>query len=405
MSDTTAPIITAVETLRDPTHAEFVWVRVETDTGIVGLGETMPKPIAVEAAIHERLAPLILGRPLSPERAWTDAFQAISYVGYGGAEMRAISAVDIALWDALARSADLPLTALLGGPSRDRIRVYNTCVGHGNYPDRERFFSDPGGLARELVDEGYTGMKMAPFDDYSVQSGGAHFDSKDLKEGVARIAAIRDAVGDAIEIAIEGHSSWNLPSAIRMAKALEPYRPLWLEDILQARTPPAWRQLREATSIPICGSERVFTRFDVMPYLEANAWDYVNQDVAWTGGITEFRKVAALAEVFELPVVPHNCHGPVAAAATMVVSAAVPNIAWTETVRSFERGIHPDVATSGPKTVDGFVSLSDAPGLGVDLLDSFVAGCEVRRTTVDMIDGAGGWAAGDPWANGVDGGM
>lgn len=393
--------VTAIETLRDPEHSEFIWVRVETDAGIVGLGETMPKPLTVEAAIHERLAPLLLGRPVSPERFWTDAFQAISYAGYGGGEMRAISAVDIALWDALARSAGLPVHVMLGGPSRAKIRVYNTCVGHGKYPDRKRFFSDPGGLARELVDEGYTGMKMAPFDAYSVASGGQHFDSADLAEGVARIAAIRDAVGDAIEIAIEGHSCWNLPSAIRMAKALEPYRILWLEDILQARTPQAWRQLREETSIPLCGSERVFTRFDAMPYMQAGAWDYVNQDVAWTGGISELRKVAALAETFELPVVPHNCHGPVAAAATMAVSAALPNVAWTETVRSFERGIHPEVAVGGPRTVDGYVTVSDEPGLGVELLDSFVDRCLRRRTTIDMVGGLGGWAAGDPWA-GVD---
>lgn len=396
-----APIVTAIETLRDPRHEEFLWVRVETDHGVTGLGETMPKPLAVEAAVHERLAPLLLGRPIAPEWFWAEAFRAISYVGYGGAEMRAISAVDIALWDAWGRTLDRPVHTLLGGPVRDRIRVYNTCVGHGDYPDRDRFFTDPGGLARDLVAEGYTGMKMAPFDDYSVASNGQHFDIRDLREGVARIAAIREAVGDDIEIMIEGHSCWNVPSAIRLATALEPYRPLWLEDILQARTPEAWRQLREATSIPICGSERVFTRFDVLPYLTQQAWDYVNQDVAWTGGITEFMKVAALADAYDLPVVPHNCHGPVAAAATMAVSAAAPNVAWTETVRSFERGIHPGVGSGGPRQVDGFVTVGDAPGLGVELHDSFLERCVRRRTAVDDIQGLGGWGSGDPWA-GVD---
>jgi L-alanine-DL-glutamate epimerase-like enolase superfamily enzyme len=397
--------VVAIETLRDPEHAEFLWVRIETDTGVVGLGETMPKPLAVEAAVHDRLAPLLLGRPISPERFWAESFQSISYAGYGGAEMRALSAVDIALWDALGRITGVPVHTLLGGPVRDRVRVYNTCVGYGAYPDRERFFDDPAGLARDLVAEGYGAVKMAPFDDYSVASLGQHFDSADLAEGVARIAAMRDAVGDAIEIAIEGHSCWNLPSAIRIAKALEPYRPLWLEDILQARSPVAWAQLREATTIPICGSERVFTRFDAINYLQVGAWDYVNQDVAWTGGITEFRKVAALAETFELPVVPHNCHGPVAAAATMAVSAAVSNIAWTETVRSFERGIHPDIAVGGPTTDRGYVIPSESPGLGIELLDSFLSRCLTRRTTVEMVGRAGGWALGDPWANGVDDGM
>lgn len=396
-----APVVTAIETLRDPSHEEFLWVRLETDSGHVGLGETMPKPLAVEAAVHERLASLVLGRPAAPEWFWAEAFRAISYVGYGGAEMRAISAVDIALWDLLGRHANRPVHELLGGPVRERVRVYNTCVGHGEYPDRERFFTDPGGLARDLVADGYTGMKVAAFDDYSVPSGGQHFSTRDLAEGVARISAVRDAVGSDIEIMIEGHSCWNLPSAIRLAHALEPYAPLWLEDILQARNPAAWRQLREATAIPICGSERVFTRFDVLPYLNGGAWDYVNQDVAWTGGITEFMKVAALADTFELPVVPHNCHGPVAAAATMAVSAAAPNVAWTETVRSFARGIHPAVARGGASTEDGFATVADSPGLGVELLPAFVDRCIVRRTTIADVKGLGGWGSGDPWA-GVD---
>jgi L-alanine-DL-glutamate epimerase-like enolase superfamily enzyme len=394
--------VVAVETLRDAAHPEFLWVRVETDTGIVGLGETMPKPVAVEAAVHERLAPLLLGEEVAPEAFWTRAFQSLSYLGHAGAEMRALSAIDIALWDALARGLGAPLTTVLGGTVRSAVPVYNTCVGHGDLPDHRRFLTDPAGLARDLLGEGYRALKIYPFDAYSVESGGHGIARADLEAGVACVAAIRDAVGMELGIAIEGHSCWDLPTAIRIAEALEPYRPMWLEDMIPARTPAAWRALADATDIPICGSERVFTRAGVLPYLEAGAWRIVNQDVAWTGGITEIRKIAALVDVWELPLAPHNCHGPVAAAATVAIGLSTPNVSMVETVRSFERGIHPAVARGGHRVSDGVATLPDAPGLGVELREEFVARCTRRRTTLEDIDGAPGWGAGDPWADGVD---
>ncbi|MER3389757.1 MAG: mandelate racemase/muconate lactonizing enzyme family protein [Microcella sp.] len=399
-------IVVAVETLRDPVHREFLWVRVETDTGVQGLGETMPKPLAVEQAVHERFASLLLGRELSPELFWSEAFSSIGYTGYAGAETRALSAIDIALWDALARSVDLPIATLLGGKVRDRVRVYNTCVGFGSWPDREGFLERPADLARELSDEGYSAMKVWPFDAYSVGSGGHWIAPQDLATGVSTVSDIKNVLGDGMDVAVEGHSGWDLPTSIKLAHALEPFSPMWVEDLMQARSPNAWRQLREATSVPVTGSERVFTRFGIHPFLEAGALDIVNQDVAWTGGISEMRKVAAMAEVFELPVTPHNCHGPVAAAASVAIGLSVPNVSLVETVRSFERGIHPDIAVGGHTVEGGFATMSDAPGLGVELLPGFLERCIRRRTELSpSTTVAAGWTTGDPWAGGVDEGM
>jgi L-alanine-DL-glutamate epimerase-like enolase superfamily enzyme len=342
-----------------------------------------------------------VGADPAPEPFWQRAFQALAYHGYAGAELRALSAVDIALWDLLGQAAGLPVHRLLGGPCRERVPVYNTCVSHGPIRDHERFLSsnpaDAGALAKELVDEGFPAMKIWPFDDHSMASGGQRITNAQLAQACRPFAAIRDAVGDAIEVALEGHSCWNLPSAVRIAHALEEFRPMWLEDLLPAGDPGAWAELRRATSTPICGSERLFTRYGLKPFLDAHAFDIVKQDLCWTGGFTEFAKLAALAAAHELPVAPHNCHGPVGAMATLHASAALPNLYLMESVRAFSRGFHTEVVDNPPVIEGGFAVVPERPGLGLRLRDDVLAAATRVRTDQS---GAvtGGWAAGDPWA-------
>jgi len=393
--------VVAVETVRVPQHPEYVWVLVETDEGLVGTGETMPRVGPVERVVHDVLAPLLVGADPAPEPFWQRAFQALAYHGYAGAELRALSAVDIALWDVLGQAAGLPVHRLLGGPCRDRVPVYNTCVSHGAIRDHERFLGTAAGpdgagaLARELVDEGFSAMKIWPFDNHSVASGGQRITNEQLAQACRSLAAIRDSVGDAIEIALEGHSCWNLPSAVRIARALEEFRPLWLEDLLPAGDPGAWAELRRSTTTPICGSERLFTRYGLAPFLDAHALDIVKQDLCWTGGFTEFAKLAALAAARELPVAPHNCHGPVGAMATLHASAAIPNLYLMESVRAFSRGFHADLVDTPPVIDAGFAIVPERPGLGLRLRDDVLAVAARVRTDQTTTTG---WAAGDPWA-------
>lgn len=388
--------VTAVETVRVPQHPEYLWVLIETDDGSVGTGETMPRVDAVEQIVHRILAPLLVGADPAPEALWQRGFQTLAYHGYAGAELRALSAVDIALWDVIGQAADLPVHRLLGGPCRERVDVYNTCVSHGAIRDHERFQDDPGGLARELVDAGYRAMKIWPFDDLSETTLGQRVDRRALADACRVFAAIRDEVGDAIDVAIEGHSCWNLPAAIRIARAVEEFEPLWLEDLLHVGDPGAWAQLRASTSVPICGSERAFTRYGLRPYLDAEAVDIVKQDLAWTGGFTEFSKVAAVADTYELPVAPHNCHGPVGAMATLHVSAALPNLYLMESVRAFDRGFFDDLAEGAPHVEGGALRVPERPGLGVRLRDDVLESARRRRT--DTAGSTEGWTSGDPWA-------
>lgn len=394
--DPRAPLVTAVETVRVAAHPEYLWVLVETEDGLVGTGETMPRVGSTERVVHDVLAPLLVGRPVAPEAFWQRAFQSVAYHGYAGAELRALSALDIALWDLLGQLAGMPVHRLLGGPCRDRVPVYNTCVSHGEHRDHERFLSDPVSLARDLVDEGYAAMKIWPFDALSTASLGQRVGRKELLEASRAFGVIRDAVGDDIEVALEGHSCWNLPSAVRIASAIEEFRPMWLEDLLPAGDPRAWRQLREATSIPICGSERLLTRYQVLPFIDAAALDVVKQDMGWTGGFTELVKVAALADSRELPVAPHNCHGPIGAMATLHLSAAIPNLFLMESVRAFERSFFAELVEDPPRAVDGMLAAPTAPGLGLALRPDVVRAAARERTDRGVAD-EGSWGAGDPW--------
>lgn len=388
--------VTSVETVRVPQHPEYLWVLVETDEGIVGTGETVPRVDSVEQIVHRILAPMLVGSDPAPAVFWERAFQALAYHGYAGAELRALSAVDIALWDILGQSAGQPVHRLLGGPFRHHVPLYNTCVSYGEIRDHQRFKEDPGGLARDLIQDGYLAMKIWPFDEYSVTSFGQRINRSDLLSACGIFAAIREAVGDEIEIALEGHSCWNLPSAIQIANSLEEYRPMWLEDLLPAGQPQAWAQLRNSTSIPICGSERVFTRYGMTPYITSQAVDIVKQDLAWTGGFTEMMRVSAVAGASELPVAPHNCHGPVGAMATLHASAALPNLYMMESVRSFAAGFFADLAVNPPIIEQGAMVVPERPGLGTHLRDD-VLGTAYRVRSDASGSRSSGWTSGDPW--------
>jgi len=388
--------IAALETLTLAEHPDYLWLLVETDEGIVGTGETMPRTGPVRRVVHDVLAPIVLGADVAPEALWQRCFQALNYHGHAGAEFRALSALDIALWDALGQQAGLPVYRLLGGPCRNQVPVYNTCVGWGDIDDHARFTAAPDELARELIDAGYPAMKIWPFDELSVPTLGQRIGPAGLARGAAPFAAIREAVGDDIEIALEGHSCWSLPAAIAIAHALEPLRPMWLEDMLPVGNVEAWASLRRATSIPILGSERAFGRYAIAPFLQQDAVDIVKQDVGWCGGLTEFVKVAALCALYERPITPHNCLGPVGAMASVHAAAAVPNLFLMESIRAFSTGFFAALADGAPVVREGAIDVPERPGLGVRLREDVIARAVRERTEIDRVQ-AVGWSAGDPW--------
>ncbi len=395
--------ITAVETILDPERPLLVWVRVHTDAGLVGLGETFQSPDAVARMIHGTLAKVLLGQdPTRIELLWHHMFKVVHYGNYGGTEMRAISAIDIALWDLLGKLTGRPVYDLLGGACRDQIPIYNTCASYGDYNDHERFHDDPAGLARDLLSMGIRAIKIWPFDDLARRTLGQSISPADLEYGASRLQAIREAVGEEIEIALEGHCQWNLPSAIRIAQAVEPFRPMWLEELMLPDSPAATRQLRAATRTPLVTSERLMTRWGYRPVIEQGAADIVMFDIDWAGGLTEARKIAALAESYQLPVAPHNPGGPVSNFVAAHFCASVYNLFIMESVRAFYLTWFGDALTFNLVSDDGHFPLPPGPGLGTELSPALLDRADLVReiSTGPSSDTLSGYASGNPYRAG-----
>ena len=392
--------ITRLETIWFDEQPNTMWVRIHTDDGLIGLGETYYVPRAVSAIIHDVFASLLLGRSAYDiENHWTNMFSTVNFFGFAGAEMRAISAVDVALWDLLGQHTGQPIYNLLGGRNRERIRIYNTCVSHGPYQDYHAWREGrTGELAKDLLAHGIKAMKIWPFDQFGASLGGpigsragveavgpvTHYISPEqLKKGVSYVEDIRKAVGDQMEIAIEGHARWNLPEAAKIARALEPYNVLWLEEILQPDNLDAYARLKSETRVPLCVSERLFTRFGFRRCVELNAADIIMPDMAWTGGITETRKIASLADTYYLPITSHDTIGPVALWSAAHLMLHIPNALIMETVRAYYEGWYNDVLTDRIPISDGMLGLPEKPGLGTALREEILKRPDVHIEVSD----------------------
>lgn len=383
--------VTALETLRLEEFPNMLHVRVHTDEGLIGLGETAFGPEAVEAYVHESVAPYLLGTdPLAIDRHWTAL---TGFVGFGstGVENRGRSAVDLALWDLLGKVAGLPLYQLLGGASRDRIRAYNTCAGYryvrravpggrltvdvygldtepeGPYEDLDAFLHRAGELAESLLDEGITAMKIWPFDAYAAATGGHGISNGDLRRGCEPFEKIRAAVGDRMEVMLELHSMWDVPTAIRIARAVEPYGITWLEDPIRMDAIDALARVAAATSIPVTASETLGTRWPFRDLIERGGVSIVMFDPVWVGGVSESRRIVGMAEAAHLPIAVHDCLGPVEFVTAVHLSINAPNALIQESVRAFWTGWYRELVTVVPQVVDGCLEAPDAPGLGTEL--------------------------------------
>ena len=384
---TSAMKITAVETIYLPrgitVHAgaiTYLWVRIHTDEGILGLGESYPNAEAEAAIVPSRLAAVLLGRdPSCIDKLWADMFLAVSYSGWGGAEMRAISAVDIALWDLMGKVTNQPIYKLLGGASRESIRIYNTCY------DRVDFNRQPVELARQLLASNVRAMKIWPFDEIAKENCGNYISADQMKRCIEPLRLIREEFGEAMEVAIEFHGFWNLPSATRIAAALEPYRPMWLEEMLPQDNLAAYAELARSTSLPLCLSERLMTRWGFRELLENRAAGVIMPDVSWCGGISESKKIATMAETHYLPVAPHNCGGPILHFATAHLAANVTNLFIMESVRRHYNEEYDGLVTGslGPQA-SGDLPLPPGPGLGVELSAKVLSSHDavVKRTSL-----------------------
>jgi len=379
--------ITKLETIRVAERPNLLWLHVHTDEGVTGLGETFFGAGAVEAYIHETLAPLVIGE--NPLRIEYMARKVEGYLGWRstGAEARGNSAFDIALWDLWGKSTGQPVAQLLGGFTRDSIRTYNTCAGNDyiknnegqttknyglgaddRYDDLNGFLNRADDLAQSLLEEGITAMKIWPFDAAAEANEGSHISAEELKLALSPFEKIRRAVGDQMDIMVEFHSMWQLTPAIRIARALQPYQTYWHEDPIRMDNFAALSRYAQESPAPVCASETLNGIGAFRDLLAAQAAGVVMLDLSWCGGLTAARKIAAMAEAEKLPVAPHDCTGPVVLAASTHLSLSAPNALIQESVRAFYKGWYAEIVTGLPEVKNGRISVSRSPGLGMELI-------------------------------------
>jgi L-alanine-DL-glutamate epimerase-like enolase superfamily enzyme len=391
-----APPIVAIETIRWAQQPNVLWVRLTDADGISGLGETYYSAGAVESIVHELAAPVVLGRPASAERTAQELFAMASFSGYAGAELRAFSALDIALWDLLGHRCGLSIGELLGGRVRESIATYNTCVSAGDYDDGDAFLQRPAELATDLLARGVRAMKIWPWDRFAPQIDtpaltgpagwsavgppGHRLTPEDLAQGLWSVQEAVHATEGQMTVLIEGHGRWDVTCAIAICRALEPLGVGWAEDLMLSDSATDLRRLVTETRVPQAVSERLMSRHAYRRVLEAGAAHVAKVDVAWTGGLTEARKIAALADTYHLPVAPHDCTGPVTFAASLQLCAHAPNAMVMESVRGFCEGWYGEVLDGSPVPDQGSIAIPDRPGLGVELNAGFLSRPDVTTT-------------------------
>ena len=349
-----------------PWEPHWVWVRVHTDSGHVGIGETYPRNEVEAAAVHSGAARMLLGRdPRDIDRIWRDLYQAFDYQVMGGAEIRVISAIDLALWDLLGKALNTPVYRLIGGKSNPRIRTYNTCFPTGRKYD---FNKEPEKIMKELIElHGVKAIKIWPFDGAAARNQRQYVTNEDIEQALFPVRKLRDIFGNDIEILMEFHSNWNLTAAIRIAKALEPYKPMWLEDMLLTGNYQQYRQLAEATSLPLTISERIGGRMQFQQMLESRAAKFVMFDVCWCGGLSEARKIATMAETYQLPIAPHTAGGPLLYYASTHLSTASTNLWIQESVQGFYESRDPLMLENPMVPKNGFIEAPELPGFGMQI--------------------------------------
>ncbi|NQW11149.1 MAG: mandelate racemase/muconate lactonizing enzyme family protein [Alphaproteobacteria bacterium] len=396
--------VTAIETIRLEEFPNLLWVRVETNEGLVGLGETFYGATSAEAHVHGIIAPYLLGK--DPLRIEQHQAHLIGYVGFTGAsaEQRGRSAVDIALWDLWGKATNQPIHQLLGGAVRDDIRVYNTCAGYryvrsqpvqgtanfglggdqGPYEDLDGFLNRADDVAHSLLEMGIDAMKIWPFDFAAEASSGQTISAADLKKSLEPFEKIRAAVGDKMAVMAELHSMWNRPSAVKIARALEDIDPLWVEDPVFMDHLGSLGEVARSTRSPIAVGETRGGKADFRYLLELDALSVIIADLTWCGGLTEGRKIAAMADAWHVPVAFHDCTGPVALAASTHLALHTRNCFIQEMVRAFYYGWYGELVTALPPVENGRITVPNAPGLGLELLPDITKrpDCSVRRSVL-----------------------
>jgi galactonate dehydratase len=344
-------------------RTNWVFVKVCTDAGIHGVGEATIeyREQTVAAAIRE-LERTFVGRdPHQIEALWHEAYRSTYFRG-GPIYMSALSGVEMALWDIKGKALGVPVYQLLGGKVRDSV----PCYANGWFAPAKRP-AEFAAKAKDAVAAGFSGIKWDPF-------GSAYLDisREELREALACIEAVQEAVGGATDLLIEGHGRFNVATAVRIARELERFNVFWFEEPVPPDSFEATLEVKQRTRVPIAAGERLYSRWEASRFLELGCADYVQPDVSHCGGIGELKKIAAMAEARHVAICPHNPSGPVANAATLQLAACTPNFFIHETM-AVDVPWRREICNEQVRFERGRMFIPDAPGLGIDLNEEAIA--------------------------------
>lgn len=335
----------------------LLFVKVETDQGIHGIGEAYScgPDEATIAAIHDFKRWLVGQDPRNIEHLWAMMVNFTRFPG-GLVVNAAISGIEHALWDILGKTVGLPVYRLLGGKCRDKIRVYQSARGDSPKELAEH--------AKVLVRKyGCTAVKMSPH----MPNGNARPYNQVTRMSAQRVAAVREALGPDVDIGVDIHAKFfEVRRAARMARAIEPYDPMWLEEPIRPENVAALAKLADHVNIPLAAGECNYTKHEFRPILAAQALDIVQPDVCLCGGLLEMKKIAAMAEAHAVMVAPHNPMGPVATVVNVHFAASTPNFLILE-YRPDDEAPRKDLLKEPLVVKDGYLPLPNKPGLGIEL--------------------------------------
>ncbi len=338
-------------------RTNWVFVKVYTDEGITGIGEgTLEYKEKAFLGALEHIREYLTGKnPLNIEQHFHGIYRDAYWRG-GPVLMSALSAVEMALWDILGKSLNVPVYQLLGGMVNEKVRIYvNGWFAGAKEP--EEF----GTKAKEAVKRGVTALKWDPFGKNYLNISNAELD-----RALRNVAAVREAVGDEVDILIEAHGRFNIPTGIKIAKELEQFKPMFLEEPTPPDSLEALKAVRDKSPVAISAGERLYTRWDYRRFFDMMPADYIQPDISHAGGIMELKKIAAEAECRYIPFAPHNPSGPVANAATLQLAATCPNFEILEIMYS-DVEWRKDVTDESLEYKDGYINIPDKPGLGIEI--------------------------------------
>lgn len=342
----------------------YLFVQVYTDAGIVGLGEAGNWGyLQATASAIEKFADYLIGKdPFRIEDLGQNFLRSVYF--RGSVIMSAISAIDIALWDIKGKALGVPVYELLGGKTRDKVRVYASVM---------HITDDLDELSKqyvELKNMGFTAAKIFCNGPTSSPDGKGEFFSSRIANEVAKVKAAREAVGDDFDFVLECHRGMTLPEAVAFGRAVEPYRPMVLEDPVPPDNIDTMAEVASKVGVPIATGERAINLRECEMLMSRHACQYIRPDVCAVGGITTSKKIAALAEAHDVLVIPHNPLGPVSTAACLQICASIPNLGIQELPGFCLNGAEDAMVKNPLKFENGCMFIPDAPGIGVELADN-----------------------------------